>query len=98
MTDLEELAQVVDLKCYRCGRIGADTLEHPRELEEFLHPAPLTSQPRRLERPVQLRTIRAEDVERIGLPVHRKCRPGWRPPDRSEPRQPPPGYFDRSVA
>jgi hypothetical protein len=31
---------------------------------------------RRLERRVQLRTIRAEDVERIGRPVYRKCRPG----------------------
>jgi hypothetical protein len=44
---------------------------------------------RRLDRPVQLRTIRVEDVERIGLPGHRKCRPGWKPPERPERAQPP---------
>jgi hypothetical protein len=84
VTDLAELAEVFDLRCHWCGRAGADVLEHPAELRPFLHPQPLTSTARRLERPVQLRTIRAEDVERIGWPVHRKCRPGWRPPDRGE--------------
>jgi hypothetical protein len=86
MTDLAELAEVFDLRCHRCGRAGADVFEHPAELEAFLHPAPLTGEARRLDRPVQLRTIRVEDVERIGRPVHRKCRPGWRQPDRPEPR------------
>jgi len=84
MTDLAELAEVFDLRCRRCGRAGADVFEHPAELAAFLHPQPLTSTARRLERPVQLRTIRVEDVERVGLPVHRRCRPGWRPPERGE--------------
>jgi hypothetical protein len=84
VNDLAELAEVFDLRCRRCGKAGADVFERPAELAAFLHPAPLTGEARRLDRPVQLRTIRAEDVERIGRPVHRKCRPGWKPPDRGE--------------
>ena len=87
MNDVDELAEVFDLRCHRCGRAGAEVLELPAELEAFLHPQPLTGEARRLERPVQLRTIRQADVERVGLPVHRKCRPGWRPLERGE--QPP---------
>ena len=52
MTDLAELAEVFDLRCYRCGKAGAEVLEHPAELRAFLHPAPLTSTAQRLERPV----------------------------------------------
>jgi hypothetical protein len=89
MTDLEELTQLFDLRCHRCQRAGADVLEHPAGLSRFLHPEPLTSAARRLERPVQLRTIRAEDVERIGRPVHRRCRPGWQQPEQPEPKRAP---------
>jgi hypothetical protein len=84
VSDLNELAEVFDLRCWRCGRASADVLERPGELREFLYPEPLTGVARRLERPVQLRTIRVEDVERIGRPVHKRCRPGWRPPERGE--------------
>jgi hypothetical protein len=84
VTDLAELAEVFDLRCRRCGRAGADVPEHPAELRAFLHPQPLTGTAWRLERPVQRRTIRQQEVERIGRPVHRKCRPGWKPPERGE--------------
>jgi hypothetical protein len=84
VNDLNELADVFDLRCQVCGRAGADVLERQAELRAFLHPQPLTGTARRLDRPVQLRTIRAEDVERIGRRVHRKCRPGWKPPGRGE--------------
>ena len=84
MTDLAEIEEVFDMRCYRCGKAGAEVLEHPAELRAFLHPAPLTSTAQRLERPVQLRTIRQADVERIGRPVHRTCQPGWRAPERGE--------------
>jgi hypothetical protein len=97
MTDLEELTQLFDLRCRRCGKAGADVFERPAELEAFLHPQPLTSTARRLDRPVQLRTIRVEDVQRIGLPAHRTCRPGWRPPERPE-RKTPPYDLSKSVA
>jgi hypothetical protein len=95
MIDLDELSQIFDLRCHRCGRVGADALEHPAELRAFLHPAELTAVARRVETPA-LRTIRQADVERVGWPVHRKCRPGWRLPQRGLPT-PPAGYFDRSV-
>jgi hypothetical protein len=85
VTDLEELAEVFDLRCHRCGRTGADTLDDPAALREFLHPEPLTGTARRLERPAQLRTIRQADVERIGRPVHRRCQPGWKAPERRTP-------------
>jgi len=72
VSDLAELAEVFGLRCRRCGRAGADVLEHPAELRAFLHPQPLTGTARPLEQPVQLRTICQQDVERIELPVHRR--------------------------
>jgi len=41
VSDLAELAEVFGLRCRRCGRAGADVLEHPAELRAFLHPQPL---------------------------------------------------------
>jgi hypothetical protein len=95
VSDLGELAELFGLRCWRCGRAGADALDEPGALRALLHPEPLTGAARLLERPQLLRTIRQADVERAGRPVHRECRPGWRPRERGE--QPPAGYFDRSV-
>jgi hypothetical protein len=85
VTDLGELAELFDLRCHLCGKAGADALDDPDRLRAILHPDPLTATAKRVETPMRLRTIRQADVERIGRPVHRRCRPGWQVPERETP-------------
>jgi len=77
-----------ELACWRCRGRFPDALDNPRGLERLLHRTPMVvnGPAVRLPAPVMMETINQGDVQAAGRPVHRSCRPGYKPPPRRQQR------------
>ena len=79
---LADLADTFGLTCARCGKPGPDMFENEAGAEALLNPRPL---------PHHAGIVPAFGIRRITQadilacrPVHRRCRDGWKPPERHD--------------
>jgi hypothetical protein len=79
---LAELVETFQLACHVCGKPDPDAVEDEAALAGLLNPRPIPH-PAAIVPPFGVRRIEQAEVERV-KPVHARCRPGWRPPQRRD--------------